>query len=73
MFPASKRLRFEYTKRIMSTKMRPKSFGTFENGALPRLFFDTHLNLYDTSYPKTTVMVSSFLSSDISLFLPLIK
>ena len=29
-FPASRRLRFEYTKRIMSTEMRPKSFGTFE-------------------------------------------
>ena len=29
-FPASRRLRFEYTKRIVSTEMRPKSFGTFE-------------------------------------------
>ena len=29
-FPTSRRLRFEYTKRIMSTEMRPKSFGTFE-------------------------------------------
>ena len=29
-FLASRRLHFEYTKRIMSTEMRPKSFGTFE-------------------------------------------
>ena len=29
-FRASRRLSFEDTKRIMSTEMRPKSFGTFE-------------------------------------------
>ena len=29
-FRASRRLRFEDTKRIMSPEMRPKSFGTFE-------------------------------------------
>ena len=29
-FCASRRLRFEDTKRIMSPEMRPKSFGTFE-------------------------------------------
>ena len=42
------------------------------------MFFDTHLNLYDTDVScyesafiqKTTV--SSFISTDISLFLPLI-
>ena len=28
-FHASKRLRFEDTKKIMSPEMRPKSFGTF--------------------------------------------
>ena len=32
-FRASKRLRFEDTKRIMSPEMRPKSFGTFEKRA----------------------------------------
>ena len=37
-FRASKRLRFEDTKRIMSPEMRPKSFGTFEKRApVPRL------------------------------------
>ena len=39
------------------------------------MLFDTHLNLYDTCYEsefiqKTTV--SSFISTDISLFLPLV-
>ena len=29
-FRASRRLRFEDTKRIMSPEIRPKSFGTFE-------------------------------------------
>ena len=33
-FRASRRLRFEDTKRIMSPEMRPKSFGTFEKRAL---------------------------------------
>ena len=37
-FRASRRLRFEDTKRIMSPEMRPKSFGTFEKQA-PGLFF----------------------------------
>ena len=32
-FRASRRLRFEDTKRIMSREMRPKSFGTFEKQA----------------------------------------
>ena len=32
-FRASRRLRFEDTKRIMSPEMRPKSFGTFEKRA----------------------------------------
>ena len=32
-FRASRRLRFEDTKRIMSPEMRPKSFGTFEKQA----------------------------------------
>ena len=32
-FRASKRLRFEDTKRIMSLEMRPKSYGTFEKRA----------------------------------------
>ena len=32
-FRASKRLRFEDTKRIMSPEIRPKSFGTFEKQA----------------------------------------
>ena len=40
-----------------------------------QMFFDPHLNLYDTCYEsaftqKTTV--SSFISTNISLFLPLI-
>ena len=33
-FCASRRLRFEDTKRIMSPEIRPKSFGTFEKQAL---------------------------------------
>ena len=37
-FHASRRLRFEDTKRIMSPEMRPKSFGTFEKRA-PGYFF----------------------------------
>ena len=32
-FRASRRLRFEDTKRIMSPEMRPKSFETFEKRA----------------------------------------
>ena len=32
-FRASRRLRFEDTKRIMSPEIRPKSFGTFEKQA----------------------------------------
>ena len=32
-FRASRRLRFEDTKRIMSSEIRPKSFGTFEKQA----------------------------------------
>ena len=32
-FRASRRLRFEDTKRIMSHEIRPKSFGTFEKQA----------------------------------------
>ena len=32
-FRASRRLRFEDTKRIMSAEIRPKSFGTFEKQA----------------------------------------
>ena len=32
-FRASRRLRFEDTKRIKSPEMRPKSFGTFEKQA----------------------------------------
>ena len=32
-FPASRHLRFEDTKRIMSPEIRPKSFGTFEKQA----------------------------------------
>ena len=32
-FSASRRLRFEDAKRIMSPEMRPKSFGTFEKRA----------------------------------------
>ena len=31
-FRASRRLRFEDTKRIMSPEIRPKGFGTFEIG-----------------------------------------
>jgi len=41
-FPASKRLRFEDTKRISPSKMRPKSFGTFEKRA-PGSNFHTSL------------------------------
>ena len=37
-FPASRRLRFEDTKRIMSREIRPKSFGSFEKRA-PGLIF----------------------------------
>ena len=32
-FRASRRLRFEDTKRIVSPEIRPKSFGTFEKQA----------------------------------------
>ena len=37
MFRASRRLRFEDTKRIMSPEMRPKSFGTFEKRSQRRV------------------------------------
>ena len=39
-FRASRRLRFEDTKRIISLEMRPKSFGTFEKGAPGLKFSD---------------------------------
>jgi len=39
-FRASRRLRFEDTKRIMSPEVRPKRFGTFEKRA-PGLTGDT--------------------------------
>ena len=35
-FRASRRLRFEDTKRIMAPEIRPKSFGTFEKQAPER-------------------------------------
>ena len=49
-FRASRRLRFEDTKRIMSPEIRPKSFGTFEKQA-PELvskpfFFVLFLSLF---------------------------
>ena len=37
-FLASRRLRFEDTKRIMSPEMRPKSLGTFERNGPPGHF-----------------------------------
>ena len=40
-FRASRRLRFEDTKRMMSPEMRPKSFGTFEE-RVPRWSFSEH-------------------------------
>ena len=47
-FRASRRLRFEDTKRIMSPEIRPKTFGTFEKPApgmkLP--FFQSHKKRY---------------------------
>ena len=39
------------------------------------MLFDTHLNLHDTCYDSAffqKITVSSFISTDISLFLPLI-
>ena len=43
-FRASRRLRFEDTKRIMSPEIRPKSFGTFEKQAPgPRKSFTNSL------------------------------
>ena len=36
-FCASRRLRFDETKKIMSPEMRPKTFGTFEKRALDRI------------------------------------
>ena len=39
------------------------------------MLFDTHLNLYDTCYESAFIQkttVSSFISTDFSLFLPLI-
>ena len=38
-FRASRRFRFEDTKRIMSPEIRPKSFGTFEKQADPESVF----------------------------------
>ena len=40
-FRAARRLSFEDTKRIMSPKMHPKSFGTFEKQALGPLLSDS--------------------------------
>ena len=47
-FRASRRLRFEDAKRIMSPEMRPKSFGTFEKrapGDFPRGHTPTYRDL----------------------------
>ena len=50
-FRASRRFRFEDTKRIMSPEIRPKSFGTFEKQA-PGLFRDVQNPLYCLFLPK---------------------
>ena len=42
-FGASRRVRFEDTKRIMSPEIRPKSFGTFEKQA-PGVFYGLSLD-----------------------------
>ena len=47
-FRASRRLRFEDTKRIMLLEIRPKSFGAFENQA-PDLFYFTRAVVARTS------------------------
>ena len=41
-FRASRRLRFEDTKRIMSPEVRPKSFGTFEKRAPGQQSLSSH-------------------------------
>ena len=48
-FRASRRLRFEDTKRIMSPEMHPKSFGTFEKWA-PEPNWGTCFSGHDTLF-----------------------
>ena len=50
-FRASRRLRFEDTKRIMSPEMRPKSFGTFEKRTPEFLRFCVFLVFQTEGFP----------------------
>ena len=59
-FCASRNLRFEDTKKIVSPEMRPKSFGTFEKQApgldrsnnSTKLYFKTNRLGIENEYPK---------------------
>ena len=55
-FCASRRLRFEDTKRIMSPEKRPKSFGTFEKWVPGRKCWDSsrQTTSQETSLKTTT-------------------
>ena len=67
-FRASRRLRFEDTKRIMSPEIRPKSFGTFEKQT-PDLFNAECDNLKEIflklKYPEGLInsMINRFIES----------
>ena len=58
-FRASRRLRVEDTKRIMSPEIRPKSFGTFEKQAPDRINEEKYLcgtlvQFFDVVFQTTT-------------------
>ena len=57
-FRASRRLRFENTKRIMSPQIRPKLFGTFEKQA-PGARFSKVPKLFGGSSSDIILFVSS--------------
>ena len=60
-FRASRRLRFEDTKRIMSPEIRPKSFGTFEKQAPGhRAEISRNIAAYAALYTTNTAISTHF-------------
>ena len=74
-FRASRLLRFEHTKRIMSPEIRPKSFGTFEkrapgqSGTWTWLLRSLNLHLESTSilYLNLLIFLARFLCTNLTL------
>ena len=71
-FRASRRLRFEDTKRIMSPEIHPKSFGTFEKqapGAKVKRKFCNGVSEQGKEADTYHAIVSAWYNNDINLLL----